>query len=241
MEAVAQYDFQARGWDELSFRRGDLLKVLERDYEPRWANAERGGREGLVPENRIAFKPHPWFWGKLPRDIADEALSRQSLDGAFMLRESESSPGGFSLSVKTGSDVQHFRVFRDLSGHYFLGAVAFNSLNELVQHHRTISVSRDKVILLRDMEQGPRYPTYMRALFDFRPHDPCELGFRRGDIIRILDDSDPNWWKGACQGRRGMLPHNFVAPVKWDGCSTGVGDAGVRERGFTWPSSSHLP
>uniref|UniRef100_A0A670J2E9 SH3 domain-containing protein n=1 Tax=Podarcis muralis TaxID=64176 RepID=A0A670J2E9_PODMU len=96
MEAVAQYDFQPRNWDELRFRRGDVLKVLERDSEPRWANAERDGREGLIPENRIAFKPHPWFWGKLPRDIADEALARQSFDGAFMIRESESAPGGFS-------------------------------------------------------------------------------------------------------------------------------------------------
>ena len=36
--------------------------------------------------------------------------------GAFVVRVSESSPGDFSLSVKCGDGVQHFKVLRDAQG-----------------------------------------------------------------------------------------------------------------------------
>lgn len=52
-----------------------------------------------------------------------------------------------------GNDVQHFKVLRDGAGKYFLWVVKFNSLNELVEYHRTTSVSRNQQIFLRDIEQ----------------------------------------------------------------------------------------
>nr|4JMG_A Chain A, Clamp Ptpn11_pY580 [synthetic construct] len=63
---------------------------------------------------------HPWYKGKIPRAKAEEMLSKQRHDGAFLIRESESAPGDFSLSVKFGNDVQHFKVLRDGAGKYFL-------------------------------------------------------------------------------------------------------------------------
>lgn len=55
-----------------------------------------------------------------------------------------------------GNDVQHFKVLRDGAGKYFLWVVKFNSLNELVDYHRTTSVSRNQQIFLRDIEQVPQ-------------------------------------------------------------------------------------
>ncbi|XP_058848301.1 growth factor receptor-bound protein 2-A isoform X3 [Acipenser ruthenus] len=178
------------------------------------------------------MKAHPWFFGKIPRAKAEEMLNKQRHDGAFLIRESESAPGDFSLSVKFGNDVQHFKVLRDGAGKYFLWVVKFNSLNELVDYHRSTSVSRNQQIFLRDIEQVPQvrdtcpsslsecvppagnqHPTYVQALFDFDPQEDGELGFRRGDFIQVLDNSDPNWWKGACHSQTGMFPRNYVTPV----------------------------
>ena len=47
--------------------------------------------------------------------------------------------------------MQHFKVLRDGAGKYFLWVVKFNSLNELVEYHRSSSVSRSQVIYLKDM------------------------------------------------------------------------------------------
>lgn len=52
--------------------------------------------------------------------------------------------------------MQHFKVLRDGAGKYFLWVVKFNSLNELVDYHRSTSVSRNQQIFLRDIEQVPQ-------------------------------------------------------------------------------------
>lgn len=61
-----------------------------------------------------------------------------------------------SFSGRFGNDVQHFKVLRDGAGKYFLWVVKFNSLNELVDYHRSTSVSRNQQIFLRDIEQVPQ-------------------------------------------------------------------------------------
>ncbi|XP_043568237.1 osteoclast-stimulating factor 1 isoform X1 [Chiloscyllium plagiosum] len=50
-----------------------------------------------------------------------------------------------------------------------------------------------------------------RALFAFEPRTPDELYFEEGDVLYISDISDPNWWKGTCKGRTGLIPSNYVA------------------------------
>uniref|UniRef100_UPI00358E11C2 growth factor receptor-bound protein 2 isoform X3 n=1 Tax=Myxine glutinosa TaxID=7769 RepID=UPI00358E11C2 len=209
MEAIAKYDFNATADDELSFKRDDVLKVLNEDCDQNWYKAELNGKDGFIPKNYIEMKPHVWFRGKISRAKAEELLNRQKFDGAFLVRDSESAPGDFSLSVKFGNDVQHFKVLRDGAGKYFLWVVKFSSLNELVEYHRTTSVSRTQQIFLRDMEQIQQM--YVQALFDFEPQEEGELGFRRGDFIQVVDNSDANWWKGICKGQSGMFPRNYVA------------------------------
>lgn len=47
--------------------------------------------------------------------------------------------------------VQHFKVLRDGMGKYFLWVVKFDSINELIDYHRTTSVNRGQSLLLKDM------------------------------------------------------------------------------------------
>jgi len=55
------------------------------------------------------------------------------------------------------------------------------------------------------MNSSPR----AKGLFDFNTQDPSELPFRAGDIITILKQ-DGDWWEGELNGKKGLLPSNYV-------------------------------
>ena len=209
MEAVALHDFNATAEDELSFKKDSIVKVLNTEEDKHWYRAEGG----LVPYNYIQMKEHNWYHGRITRAKAEDLLIQQPHDGAFLIRDSESTPapGDFSLSVKFENCVQHFKVLRDGTGKYFLWCVRFNSINQLIDYHRTSSVSKTQSIYLRDMVAEV---TKVQALFDFATKESDELQFRKGDIITVLNKSDKNWWKGSCNGREGLFPVPYVKEMK---------------------------
>ena len=205
MEATAKYDFNATAEDELSFRKGQVLKILNTDDDQNWYRAQVEGREGLIPYNYVDMKSPDWYYGSISRCDANRLLDGRH-EGAFVVRSSESSPGDFSLSVQCGAGdgVQHFRIYRNSHGKFFMWLVKFDSLNQLVDHHRQTPVLPCRHIRLKDRQ------LLVRALYDFAPQEPDELQFLRGDVINVTDRSDQHWWAGDIGPRRGFFPANYV-------------------------------
>ncbi|XP_019400510.1 PREDICTED: GRB2-related adapter protein 2 isoform X1 [Crocodylus porosus] len=147
MEAIAKFDFNASGEDELSFRAGDSLRILSSQEE--WYKAELRSQEGYVPKNFINFQIPVWFNGRISRHEAENLLINKEI-GSFIIRASQNSQGDFSISVRHEDDVQHFKVMRDAKNNYYLWTEKFQSLNKLVEYYKTNSISRQKQIFLRD-------------------------------------------------------------------------------------------
>uniref|UniRef100_A0A3Q1EDR3 GRB2 related adaptor protein b n=1 Tax=Acanthochromis polyacanthus TaxID=80966 RepID=A0A3Q1EDR3_9TELE len=215
MEAVALFSFTASEADEISFHKGDIIKVTEMEDDSCWVTAEIQGRRGYVPENYISLLPHPWFAGPVSRLEAEQRLRWQDT-GVFLVRESESAPGEFSVSVSYGDRVEHFRVLEG-GGQYCIWDESFCSLNRLVDFYRTHSVAVEKVVCFRDPPSSPQLlphpPRLAHALCDYTPPQSAHLHFLRGDIIDLLDCSSSLSWRGRCRGRVGVFPPDYVQPL----------------------------
>uniref|UniRef100_A0A3Q3VTS3 GRB2 related adaptor protein b n=1 Tax=Mola mola TaxID=94237 RepID=A0A3Q3VTS3_MOLML len=187
MEAVALFSFTASEADEISFQKGDIIKVTEMDDDSCWVTAEIEGKRGYVPENYISLLPFPWFAGRVSRLEAEKRLCWQD-PGVFLVRESESAPGEFSVSVSYGDRVEHFRVLEG-GGQYCIWDESFCSLNRLVDFYRTHSIAVEEVVRLRD-------PQSLHTA-----HFP-RLRFLPGDVIDVLDCASSRTWRERCRGRR---------------------------------------
>lgn len=217
MEAIARHDFVPQDPSiELGFNKDDKLLLLNYGDKLDWYNAEMNGRRGLVPGNYFEINQPSWYHGRISRVDAENILQGNPVEGAFLVRLSESSPTDFSLSVKCADCVQHFRILKNQDSKYFLWSTTFNSLNELVEHYRTETVSRNNKIFLRDMNCDNQF--IVQALYDFEPNDDTEgeteLGFKKGDLIHVFDTSDAHWWGGKIGDRNGYFPKLYVERIQ---------------------------
>lgn len=138
----ALYDFAGRAPTDLPFQKGDELGLL-RDVGGGWwlARHLKYNVEGLIPSNFVEeIKPNePWYFGRIKRIEAEELLMK-SINGvgSFLVRESESRPTDFSLSVRDARSIKHYRI-QCISGigYYVAPNIIFPSLCHLIDGYIT--------------------------------------------------------------------------------------------------------
>lgn len=176
-----------------------------------------------------------WYAGRMPRAKADKILT-SGADGSYLVRESDSRPGDYSLSVKFGI-VKHIKINRH-GNKYDLApdAKSFPSIQELVAHFQKHSLNRHfpgmettLAIPFKDAATRGGQPRTVaaassaaqgigraRSRFAYKAKSHDELSFERGVEICILsmEDQDPGWWKGSLpNGQVGIFPSNYVASL----------------------------
>ncbi|XP_061897807.1 tyrosine-protein kinase Lck [Entelurus aequoreus] len=144
--AVACYSYEPEHDGDLGFEKGEKLKIINRD-DPEWYMAESltTGQQGFIPHNFVAMntvETEPWFFRNISRNDAMRLLlAPGNTRGSFLIRDSETAPGSYSLSVRdldqsTGEGVKHYRIRNlDNGGFYITTKICCSSLKELVQHH----------------------------------------------------------------------------------------------------------
>ncbi|CAB3359411.1 Hypothetical predicted protein [Cloeon dipterum] len=178
---VALYDFQAGGENQLSLKKGEQVRILSYNKSGEWCEAHStAGQVGWVPSNYVSpansLEKHSWYHGPISRNAAEYLLS-SGINGSFLVRESESSPGQRSISLRYEGRVYHYRINEDPEGKVYVTAESkFNALAELVHHH---SMHADGLIT-QLLYPAPKHnkPT----VFALSP-EPDEWEINRTDIV----------------------------------------------------------
>ncbi|AWP16748.1 Non-specific protein-tyrosine kinase [Scophthalmus maximus] len=143
---VAIYSYEPNHDGDLGFEKGEKLKIINKD-DPEWYLAESltTGQQGYIPHNFVGMtrvETEPWFIKNISRNEAMRLLlAPGNTQGSYLIRESETTPGSYSLSIRdldhnTGEGVKHYRIRNmDNGGFYITTRISFNSLKELIQHH----------------------------------------------------------------------------------------------------------
>ncbi|XP_072429774.1 tyrosine-protein kinase ABL2 isoform X2 [Chiloscyllium punctatum] len=140
---VALYDFVASGDNTLSITKGEKLRVLCYNQNGEWCEVRSKNGQGWVPSNYItpvnSLEKHSWYHGPVSRSAAEYLLS-SLINGSFLVRESESSPGQLSISLRYEGRVYHYRINTTHDAKVYVTAESrFNTLAELVHHHSTVA------------------------------------------------------------------------------------------------------
>ncbi|KAJ3247290.1 F-BAR and double SH3 domains protein 1 [Chytriomyces hyalinus] len=202
-EFICVYSYDAKDGGELSISEGDLLTsdALESDG---WilAKSERG-EEGLVPFNYIQETT--------TRTASNPVIAQQvSVSNANVTKVqalydyNASCEGELTLvagdvvtitSKATGDDAWWEGVSNRGKGLFpsnYVGAAA------AVAAAVTSTVVPSEALF------------YAEAVFDYAAGDESELSFRVGDVVRVVDDSDGDWWMAVLNNERGLVPASYV-------------------------------
>ena len=134
---IAIYDFTPNGPGQLTLTKGDRICVLEENGE--WCEGKKeSGDIGWIPRSYIAelnsLEKHSWYHGLVSREAAESRLSSE-IDGSFLVRESMSRPGEYSISLKLEGSTTHYKIYQDGKYYYIKAGAKFKTLRSLVHHH----------------------------------------------------------------------------------------------------------
>uniref|UniRef100_A0A8D0GXV5 Tyrosine-protein kinase n=2 Tax=Sphenodon punctatus TaxID=8508 RepID=A0A8D0GXV5_SPHPU len=144
---VALYPYDGIHEDDLSFKKGEKMRVLEEHGEWWKAKSFSTKKEGFIPSNYVAkvntLETEEWFFKGISRKDAErQLLAPGNSPGAFLIRESETLKGSYSLSIRDhdpqhGEVVKHYKIRSlDNGGYYISPRITFPSINEMIKHYQ---------------------------------------------------------------------------------------------------------
>uniref|UniRef100_A0A7N4V2S1 Tyrosine-protein kinase n=1 Tax=Sarcophilus harrisii TaxID=9305 RepID=A0A7N4V2S1_SARHA len=148
---VALYGYDARTADDLTFTKGEKFHILNNTEGDWWeARSLSSGRTGYIPSNYVApvnsIQAEEWYFGKIGRKDAErQLLGPSNPRGTFLIRESETTQGAYSLSMRDwdenkGDHIKHYKIRKlDNGGYYITTRAQFESVQKLVEHYTEVN------------------------------------------------------------------------------------------------------
>ncbi|KAM9296211.1 src-like-adapter 2 [Gastrophryne carolinensis] len=139
---VALYNFPEGGQTELRVRMGEQLSLVSEDGDWWKVMSITTGRDCYIPRNYVAKVFNRWLYKGVNREKAEELLlANSNRSGSFLIRESETRKGCYSLSVRksnqaTWDSIKHYRINQLENGWLYISPrLTFPTLQDLVEYY----------------------------------------------------------------------------------------------------------
>ncbi|XP_032897726.1 src-like-adapter 2 [Amblyraja radiata] len=142
MVVVALYNYPSSSDVEPIITVGERLNVIHNEGDWWKVVSLATGKECHIPCNYVAKVYHRWLFEGISREKAEELLllpSNQS--GAFMIRDSQTRKGFYSLSIRrsniaTWDSIKHYRINRLPNGWFYISPrLTVPSLHDMVDYY----------------------------------------------------------------------------------------------------------
>nr|CDS23729.1 tyrosine protein kinase Fyn [Echinococcus granulosus] len=206
---VAIFDYKARCEGDLTVHKGDAVVMLDRSDTDWWLveNATTH-QHGYVPSAYLAeensIEVFEWYFREISRKDSERLLVQQgNPTGTFLVRPSETTRGGLSLSVRdydpsVGAVVCHFKIKHHppSGGICITSTLVFPNLVDLINHY----TSHADGLCCRLTQPYPRPPPFLSDL-SRRTKDDWEIP--RSSLVlqeRLGAGQFGEVWRGEWKG-----------------------------------------
>ncbi|XP_043479602.1 SH3 domain-containing kinase-binding protein 1-like [Leptopilina heterotoma] len=219
MEAIVEYNYVAQEPDELTLKKGDVIKDIKMLHGGWWQGTLKDKR-GMFPDNFV--KVLETTAGSASGTLAGNRTNIGTGEGSSSSKSDEVTlrNGGsgrricrvlFSYEPCNGDELklvpnENVEFLGEVEEGWWRGRLnrrvgVFPSNFVSPPSHEETTKNKDK-----EVEE------LCRVLFPYETTNEDELTLAEGDIIKVLskDAPDKGWWQGQLRGRIGLFPDNFV-------------------------------
>ena len=145
-QSLFQIKMSCLGWDSNHDTPKSVL-VIDRDALYVHPSLSPSISHSHLPSSLSLSLPCSWFFGRIKRaDAEKKLLGVGNQAGTFLIRESESQPGNYSLSVRDGDTVKHYRIRKVDTGTahvllFFLSLLPLSPVPSLLPLSPSLSLS----------------------------------------------------------------------------------------------------
>ncbi|XP_065911741.1 ras GTPase-activating protein 1-like isoform X2 [Dysidea avara] len=168
-----------------------------------------------VELNLFAPPPESWYHGMISRHLAQSRMEDKNVYGCYLIRDSETRPGEYTLSFLSNTSIIHHFKINASCGDYYIGGRQFDSLEDLIGFYTNCSCILENECLKYPVSPPSYVPLYslLRATASHnRNANSDELNISLNEVFVLKNRLSDDWGWGSSQlsGESGLIPLNIM-------------------------------
>uniref|UniRef100_A0A8V5GAV4 Tyrosine-protein kinase n=1 Tax=Melopsittacus undulatus TaxID=13146 RepID=A0A8V5GAV4_MELUD len=194
-KVVALYSYVPMTTQDLQLQKGEEYLILEESHLPWWKARDKNGSGcSALPDTCPCCR---WYSKNITRSQAEQLLKQEGKEGGFIVRDSTSKMGKYTVSVYAKSSVdpqgmiRHYVVCCTPQNQYYLAEKhVFNTIPELITYHQHNSaglISRLKYPVSQHQRSAPSTAGLGYGSWEIDPKDLTflkELGTGQFGVVK---------------------------------------------------------